>query len=140
MELFFIFICSIILYFIFTSKSKKNNKNNRTHSNSASYLLGSKYNVAVKGLYYRSKDSQIRARSINVGEVLYLRKELTNSFDKNAVAVYTDDNKHIGYVDSTYSYDVSSMIDSGEILKCKASKITSDDIPYVYMDIYFSKK
>lgn len=54
--------------------------------------------VAISGTYYRNLDEIFRAEDLQIGEELFLVKELQNDFDKNALRVMTKDNYHIGYI------------------------------------------
>ncbi|MDR1716318.1 MAG: HIRAN domain-containing protein [Prevotella sp.] len=98
------------------------------------------YNMGVKGLYYRDSETQRRAKFLRIREEVFLKKEDNNPVDKYAVQVYTSDNYFIGYTDKSYSQDITKFIDNNIEIYCFISKVTSDSIPYVYMDVYYDIK
>ncbi|MDH6355490.1 hypothetical protein M2132_001833 [Dysgonomonas sp. PH5-45] len=116
-----------------SSKNSNKNANQRVQ-------LGWEYqkiNCAVKGLIYRTSSEQTRAKNIEVGEELFLEREYNNYYDKNATRVITKDGFFIGYVDADYAPSVALRIkDEFEIL-CYASKVTDDDLPFIYIDIFY---
>lgn len=109
---------------------------NNKYAGDDSKVTGS-FNVAIKGLYYRSQREIDRARKIELSEELFLEKESGNVVDKFAVKVLTWDGYFIGYVQNGMSEHVTKMINKGYKLNCFLSKSTNNSIPYQYMDIYY---
>lgn len=101
---------------------------------------GGRWNMAIKGLYYRSPSDIEAARHLFYGNVVHLQKEFDNEIDPDAVAVYTDYGNHIGYVPKEYAKGISSLMDKGLNLKCKITKNTHQDIPFLYMDVFYKSK
>lgn len=95
------------------------------------------FNVAVKGLYYRTSPEQQRARKLFIGEEVFLEREYNNPKDKFAVRVITNDRYFIGYVDIDKSKEVAGFINDGIKRYCFIAKVTSNHIPYVYMNLYY---
>lgn len=112
----------------------ENNQNRTLHGLDSDF---SKLNLAVKGLYYRTKYEQNRACKLRIGEEVFLEREKSNINDRYATKVKTSDNIMIGYVDSAYSHLVSEWIADNYSIHCYISKITSDAIPYIYMDVFY---
>jgi len=59
------------------------------------------------------------------GERLTLRREPTNPYDPNAIAIYRG-NIHIGYLPKRYNIPYARLMDEGESLKCHVSFYDAD--------------
>lgn len=94
-------------------------------------------NFAVKGLFFRSKEDQEAACTLSVGDSLRMEFEPDNERDSNAMKVTMLDGHHIGYVDGKFSAYVKENV--GNLQKFVVSKITDDDIPFIYAEAYFKK-
>ena len=57
--------------------------------------------------------------------------------DAYAVAVYTKNGAHIGYIPREYSMGMTQLLDLGIEPKCMITKKTFHEIPYLYMDVYY---
>lgn len=95
-------------------------------------------NFSVKGTIYRTQKEIAAARMCDVGNTLILQTESDNKQDEFAVKVFTIDGFHIGYVEKQYSKIIASKINY--ISRCRISKITFSDVPYIFADVYFSDK
>lgn len=93
-----------------------------------------KINFAVKGTSYRSDADINAARSLRVGDELTLIHEPHNDHDTFAMMVLTSDGNHIGYVEKKYS--MCFFVYKDNIYKCVVTKVTSDNIPFIYADVY----
>ena len=91
-------------------------------------------NFAVKGTTYRSAADINAARRVRVGDELSIVHEPDNAKDTFAMMVMTADGSHIGYVDKKYS--LCFFVCREQIYKCVVSKVTSDDIPFIYADAF----
>ena len=91
-------------------------------------------NFAVKGSTYRSASDINAARRVRVGDELTLIHEPHNDKDTFAMMVMTSDGSHIGYVEKKYSLCFYSYKDN--IYKCVVSKVTNDDIPFIYANAF----
>lgn len=91
-------------------------------------------NFAVKGTTYRSAADINAARRVRVGDELSIIHEPDNAKDTFAMMVMTADGSHIGYVDKKYS--LCFFVCREQIYKCVVSKVTSDDIPFIYADAF----
>lgn len=91
-------------------------------------------NFAVKGTTYRSASDINAARRVRVGDELTLIHEPHNDKDTFAMMVMTSDGSHIGYVEKKYSLCFYSYKDN--IYKCVVSKVTNDDIPFIYANAF----
>lgn len=102
--------------------------------------FGGTINVAIKGLFYRADEDIDIANKLKYGDELHLEKETSNPIDHNAVKVLTSSGNHIGYVPSSLSSSLTSMINSGTELKCVFTKSSGGDIPYQYMEISYKSE
>lgn len=93
-----------------------------------------KVNFAVKGTIYRSEADINAARNVCVGDELTLIHEPDNDYDTFAMMVLTSDGHHIGYVEKKYSMCFFAYKD--DIYKCIVSKVTNDDIPFIYANAF----
>lgn len=93
-----------------------------------------KVNFAVKGTIYRSEADIDAARKVCVGDELTLIHEPDNDHDTFAMMVLTSDGYHIGYVEKKYSMCFFAYKD--DIYKCIVSKVTNDDIPFIYANAF----
>lgn len=94
-------------------------------------------NFAVKGTIYRSSLEIQIAKNVKVGDMLLLKHELNNPKDDYAMKVLTTTAAHIGYVEKQYSHLFFKLLKS--IDKCVVTKVTDDDIPFIYVDAYIEK-
>lgn len=125
-----------------TSSNTSNYDNNRTQLNHASNTqkaketpsTAKKVNFAVKGTSYRSQANINAARNVRVGDELTLIHEPHNDHDTFAMMVLTSDGHHIGYVEKKYSMCFFAYKDN--IYKCIVSKVTNDDIPFIYANAF----
>lgn len=93
-----------------------------------------KVNFAIKGIIYRSEDCIEAARQVRVGDELSIVHEPDNAKDTFAMMVLTSDGSHIGYVEKKYS--MCFFVYRDNIYKCVVTKVTGDDIPFIYADAY----
>ena len=101
---------------------------------------GGTLNMAIKGLYYRNPIDIDEARKLYIGCEVFLKEDANNPVDVNAVAVFTNKGNHIGYVPKEYAEGIKKLLFEGFDLSCSITKKTSDDIPYLYMDVTYKSK
>lgn len=101
---------------------------------------GGTLNMAIKGLYYRNPIDIEEARKLYIGCEVFLKEDVSNSVDTNAVAVFTNKGNHIGYVPKEYAEGIKKLLIEGLDLSCFITKKTGDDIPYLYMDVTYKSK
>ena len=124
------------------SSNTSNYDNNRTQLNHASNTqkakeipsTAKKVNFAVKSTSYRSQADINAARNVRVGDELTLIHEAYNDYDSFAMMVLTSDGHHIGYVEKKYSMCFFAYKD--KIYKCIVSKVTNDDVPFIYANAF----
>ena len=151
-----IIFVAVLVGMVFVSYLKKTNKDQHSsnETNTSSYssnIQSSSYtsstkpespipqnakrvNFAVKGTMYRSAADINAARRVRVGDELTLIHEPHNDKDTFAMMVMTSDGSHIGYVEKKYSLCFYSYKDN--IYKCVVSKVTNDDIPFIYANAF----
>lgn len=151
-----IIFVAVLVGMVFVSYLKKTNKDqhssNETNTGSYSSSIQSsgytsstkpespipqnakRVNFAVKGSTYRSASDINAARRVRVGDELTLIHEPHNDKDTFAMMVMTSDGSHIGYVEKKYSLCFYSYKDN--IYKCVVSKVTNDDIPFIYANAF----
>ena len=151
-----IIFVAVLVGMVFVSYLKKTNKDqhssNETNTSSYSSNIQSsgytsstkpespipqnakRVNFAVKGTMYRSAADINAARRVRVGDELTLIHEPHNDKDTFAMMVMTSDGSHIGYVEKKYSLCFYSYKDN--IYKCVVSKVTNDDIPFIYANAF----
>lgn len=151
-----IIFVAVLVGMVFVSYLKKTNKDQHSsnETNTSSYssnIQSSSYtsstrpespipqnakrvNFAVKGTTYRSAADINAARRVRVGDELTLIHEPHNDKDTFAMMVMTSDGSHIGYVEKKYSLCFYSYKDN--IYKCVVSKVTNDDIPFIYANAF----
>jgi len=59
---------------------------------------------------------------IKVGDSLTLMRE-DNKFDSNAIIIFTDDKKKVGYVPEKDNVVFARLMDAGKLLKAKITRI-----------------
>ena len=62
------------------------------------------YQYSIAGINYRKGIAAYLGRSTG-----YIKPEPTNRHDPNAIAVYSDDDHHLGYIPATDTYEVHSL-------------------------------
>jgi hypothetical protein len=67
-------------------------------------------NFSIAGFTYY--DGAIAFNQLKIGQQVKLVVEPTNQFDKNAVAIYLDDNK-LGYLPRSCNREVSKVLNAG---------------------------
>ena len=75
--------------------------------------------------------------SLNVGEELALVRESSNTHDPNAVALYFHDEK-LGYVPRGDNRAIAQMLDRGESLEARISKLLVEEDPWERIRITIS--
>lgn len=94
-------------------------------------------NFAVKGLFFRPKEDQEAACTLHVGDPLLMEPEDGNDKDPDALIVTMQDGHNIGYVASDYSHYVRGNL--SRLQKFVVSKITDNEIPFIYAEAFFKK-
>lgn len=105
-----------------------------THTHIPTPSTAKKVNFAVKGTSYRSQANINAAKNVQVGDELTLIHEPNNNHDTFAMMVLTSDGHHIGYVEKKYS--MCFFVYKDKIYKCIVSKVTNDDIPFIYANAF----
>lgn len=118
----------------YRSKPQLSDYNSNAHTDISMPFTAKKVNFAVKGTSYRSDADINAARNVRVGDELTLIHELHNDHDTFAMMVLTSDGHHIGYVEKKYS--MCFFVYKDNIHKCVVTKVTSDNIPFIYADAY----
>ena len=67
--------------------------------------------------------------SLSVGSRLELQREAENPHDRNAVAVYFQEDK-LGYIPAAENTPLAQMLDRGESLKATVSELKRTDDPW----------
>ena len=62
------------------------------------------YSYSIAGINYRKGIAAYVGNSVG-----YIKPEPTNRHDPNAIAVYSDDGHHLGYIPATDTYEVHSL-------------------------------
>lgn len=86
----------------------------RLHKNT----LPSSRCFTIKGLNHRPLKSINAARHLKKGDILYLKAEPNNKFDKNAVSIYTPFNLKLGYLPAQSAKKMQSYILTGVPIEC----------------------
>lgn len=94
-------------------------------------------NYSVKGTIYREKDEILAAQLSEVGDILVLRQEPTNTVDKNAIKVLTQTGKFIGYVDKGNASNINKYFN--HISKSVITNKSNHEVPYIDAETFFSK-
>ncbi|MDH3615865.1 MAG: HIRAN domain-containing protein [Gammaproteobacteria bacterium] len=81
----------------------------------------------IAGFQFHSGDSIWS--SLGVGDELALVRESSNSHDPDAVAVYFQDDK-LGYVPRAENSAIAQMLDRGETLEARISKLMTEEDPW----------
>jgi hypothetical protein len=76
--------------------------------------------------------------SLSVGDELRLVRESSNTHDPDAVAIYFHDDK-LGYVPSAENSAISQMLDRGENLQARISRLLMDEDPWQRVRISISR-
>lgn len=118
----------------YRSNSQLSDYTSNAHTHIPTPSTAKKVNFAVKGTSYRSETDINAARNVHVGDELTLIHEPHNDHDTFAMMVLTSDGHHIGYVEKKYS--MCFFVYKDNIHKCVVTKVTSDNIPFIYADAY----
>lgn len=78
-----------------------------------------RYTMHIAGEQFDGR--QIAIRGLSVGQALVLRREPTNSFDGNAVAVETVGGDMVGYLARNNARWVSRIMDEGTVLSASVA-------------------
>ena len=76
--------------------------------------------------------------SLSVGDELRLVRESSNAHDPDAVAIYFHDDK-LGYVPGAENSAISQMLDRGENLQARISRLLMDEDPWQRVRISISR-
>ncbi|MDO5044169.1 MAG: single-stranded-DNA-specific exonuclease RecJ [Coriobacteriia bacterium] len=67
---------------------------------------------------------ELLLKTIKAGDELQLRREPDNAFDANAIALDTNDGKHLGYINRQIAQIIAPVIDSGTSYRALVKAIT----------------
>jgi hypothetical protein len=81
----------------------------------------------IAGFQFHNGDAIWSA--LSVGDELRLVRESSNAHDPDAVAVYFQDDK-LGYVPGAENSAISQMLDRGENLQARISRLLMDEDPW----------
>jgi len=82
---------------------------------------------SVKGVTFKNPDGTERQKvleTLKPADQLILKREKENPFDKSAIAVYTQEGIHLGYIGKELAKDLSESIDQGIPVRCFVKEIT----------------
>lgn len=86
----------------------------------------------VVGISFKNEDNTDRqsiVRNLTKGEVLTLRRDSANLFDKNSIEVITASGHKLGFINRELAKDLAPNLDKGIMIKCSVSEITGMDKP-----------
>jgi hypothetical protein len=85
------------------------------------------FHLTVTGTKFKNADGTDRhdhIKNCNVGQVLTLIRDPDNKYDKNAIEVWTtDDRLQLGFIKEKYATDVAPLLDKGYQYDCKVEEI-----------------
>jgi hypothetical protein len=90
----------------------------------------------IAGFQFHSGDAIWSA--LGVGDELRLVRESSNAHDADAVAIYFNDDK-LGYVPRAENSAISQMLDRGEDLQARISRLLVDEDPWQRVRISISR-
>ena len=122
--LFVAFLCFVMGLIAKNGKVEQNTTRKSVVPGSITY--------SVKGTIYREKDEILAAQLSEVGDILVLRQEPTNTVDKNAIKVLTQTGKFIGYVDKDNASNINKYFN---VITNKSNH----EVPYIDAETFFSK-
>lgn len=93
--------------------------------------------VEIKGIFYRTKKAQKAASCLKIHDMVWIEPDPKNRYDKYAIKVSTN-SEFIGFVDATEAPHICELIERHFTVNCFISDKIEIDIPYLYMDIYYS--
>ncbi len=94
-------------------------------------------NIYVAGINY--VDISEVYNKLMEGNMLYLKREINNSYDSNAILISTVEGYVIGYVPKESNLILKNLMDKGKYLYGKIKEI-SDDYQSINIDVYLSYK
>ena len=94
-------------------------------------------NIYVAGINYI--DISEVYNKLTEGNMLYLKREINNEYDSNAILISTVDGYVIGYIPKESNLILKNLMDNGKYLYGKVKEI-SDDYQSINIDIYLSYK
>jgi len=92
----------------------------------------------VVGISFKNEDNTDRqtiARNLNKGDILELRRDPLNIFDKFCIEIFTSDGHKIGFINRELAKDLAPNLDRGIPVTCTISEITGLDKPTVGINI-----
>ena len=94
-------------------------------------------NLSIAGTMYI--DMSEVCNKLLEGDMLYLKRELNNAYDSNAIEVITTEGYVIGYVPKENNLIIKNLMDKGKYLYGKIKEI-SNDYNSINIEIYLSYK
>jgi hypothetical protein len=77
---------------------------------------------------------------IQVGEKVILKREANHHVDPNAVAIYSKNGKHIGYVPGFYATGVAGLLDNGADPNVIVQSVNPDSTPHWWVKLNFESE
>ncbi|WP_164730877.1 helicase-related protein [Anoxybacter fermentans] len=74
------------------------------------------------------------------GEALEIRREPTNIYDHNAIGIWDQKGRHLGYLNRKMSAHLAPLIDKGLEYNCSVSAVTGRDKETLGLNIYLERK
>lgn len=74
---------------------------------------------------------------VQVGEKVILKREANHPVDPNAVAIYSKNGKHLGYVPGFYATGVAGLLDNGGEPNVVVHSVNPDSTPHWWVKLNF---
>lgn len=93
------------------------------------------FSTNVAGVLYR--DMGVVEDEIQVGDILFLKREIDNPYDENAIMVTTDYGYVIGYIPKKINHQPKNLIDGGKYLYGIIKEFSMES-NHLLIDVYLS--
>ncbi len=93
------------------------------------------FSTYVAGLFYR--DMSVVHNHLDEGDILYLKREPENQYDKNAIMVTTEDGYVLGYIPKKENSLSQRLLDAGKYLYAIVDEFLEDSNK-LDIDLYLS--
>lgn len=91
--------------------------------------------VSIMGTYYRTSEEIFRVENLQIGEELFLVREPSNNFDRNAIKVTTRDHFHIGYIPKELCRMFNDILVGCKYRVLVNKIVNAPNAPYVHVKV-----
>lgn len=95
-----------------------------------------KFQAELRGANFRPAECKEALKALDVGDDIYLIRDVNNEYDANAIACYADPELeyHVGFIAKEVAEEIAPFMDDGREFTAKIHSWLSTLKPYVVIE------